>query len=416
MKKKVMSAGILILTLALFLSSFSGMKIQGKEAEAVPEELNTLYAQSAVLIDADSGRVLFGKNSSSVRPMASTTKIMTCILALEYADSDAEAVASANAACQPRVRLGITEGERFFLKDLLYSLMLESHNDAAVMIAEAVGGSVEAFAQMMNRKAEEIGCTSTHFVTPNGLDAEDDQGIHSTTAEDLARIMRYCIMISPKKEEFLEITRTMSYVFSNTEGSRSFSCVNHNAFLGMMDGALSGKTGFTNGAGYCYVGALRKDGKTFIVALLGCGWPNHKTYKWSDTKKLMNYGLVHYRYRTVREEIRPEPLPVKRGVPDQGILGGTSLAALYVDEKEVKTLRCLLREDEKVEVRCEIPEYLEAPVEKDAQVGRITYLLGGEVLQTLPVRTETSVDRIGYAWCLRYVLGRFTGRQTGAAE
>ena len=102
------------------------------------------------------------------------------------------------------------------------------------------------------------------------------QKVHSTTAADLARIMKYCITESPKKEEFLEVTRTASYSFSDLEGKSSYSCNNHNAFLSMMDGALSGKTGFTAKAGYCYVGALNRDGKTFIVALLACGWPNNK--------------------------------------------------------------------------------------------------------------------------------------------
>ena len=179
------------------------------------------------------------------------------------------------------------------IRDRLYSLMLESHNDSAAIIAEHVGNclagggkrsadnseeeSKEAilrFAGLMNAKAEEIGCADTFFVTPNGLDAiltyQDDSGNevqrqHSTTASDLARIMSYCIMDSPKKEEFLTITRTPAYSFSDYKlgedgqwaaGGRQFSCSNHDAFLNMMEGALSGKTGFTGKAGYCYVGAL----------------------------------------------------------------------------------------------------------------------------------------------------------------
>lgn len=165
-----------------------------------------LYARSAVLMDADSGRILFAKNAETERPMASTTKIMTCILALERADPDESVSVSANAAAQPRVRLGTVEGQKFKLKDLLYSLMLESHNDTAVMLAEHLAGSVEQFADEMNQKARELGLSHTHFVTPNGLDGADDGGSHRTTAEELARIMRYCVMESPKRKEFLEIT------------------------------------------------------------------------------------------------------------------------------------------------------------------------------------------------------------------
>ena len=258
-----------------------GMPSRMAQAEKTTLEL---HARGAVLMDADSGRVLYGKEEETVLPMASTTKIMTCILALELGDLEDEVEASSYAASQPKVHLGMSEGETFYLKDLLHSLMLESHNDSAVAIAEHIGGSVEGFAELMNGKAREIGCEDTYFITPNGLDAvevvDGKEVRHSTTAKDLARIMRYCIMLSPKRETFLEITRTPNYSFANRQGSRSYSCTNHNAFLSMMDGALSGKTGFTGGAGYCYVGALRRDGRTFIVALLACGWPAHKTYKW----------------------------------------------------------------------------------------------------------------------------------------
>lgn len=138
-------------------------------------ELKQLYALSAVLMDADSGRILFSKNGQEERAMASTTKIMTCILALESGMIDSEnqiVTVSDQAAAQPKVHLGMVAGERFYLKDLLYSLMLESHNDSGVAIAEAVAGSVEKFADLMNQKARTIGCYSTYFITPNGLDAE----------------------------------------------------------------------------------------------------------------------------------------------------------------------------------------------------------------------------------------------------
>ena len=124
--------------------------------------------------------------------MASTTKIMTCILALENGELTDEVEISEEAASQPQVKLGVRSGQNFYLIDLLYSLMLESHNDAAVAIAEHVGGSVQGFADMMNEKAAVLDCDSTYFITPNGLDAEDENGIHHTTARDLARIMKYC--------------------------------------------------------------------------------------------------------------------------------------------------------------------------------------------------------------------------------
>ena len=133
----------------------------------LPEEIEELYARSAVVIDGSSGRVLFGKNADETMPMASTTKIMTCILALENGDPEDIVEVSQNAAGQPEVHLGAGVGETFYLKDLLYALMLESYNDAAVMIAEQISGSVETFAGLMNQKAKELGCGNTNFVTPN---------------------------------------------------------------------------------------------------------------------------------------------------------------------------------------------------------------------------------------------------------
>lgn len=371
------------------------------EAYAAPEEL---YAQSAILMDADSGRVLFEKNGAEQRPMASTTKILTCILVLENAGLEESAQVSANAASQPKVHLGVSAGERYCVKDLLYSLMLESHNDAAVVLAEHVGGSLEGFAGMMNQKAREIGCEHSYFITPNGLDAEDAQGMHSTTAEELARIMRYCIMLSPKKEEFLEITRTPSWTFSDEEGKRNFSCNNHNAFLGMMDGALSGKTGFTGKAGYCYVGALERDGKTFIVALLACGWPNNKGYKWQDTRKLMEYALENYEYRDVWEDVAFEGIPVEDGIAESGKMRDTAYARLGVSGRE--EIRLLLKKDEEVSVKIKRAKQLSAPVREGQTAGYVRYYLGDTLIREYPVTVQNKVDKIDLDWCAKKVLER----------
>ena len=135
--------------------------------------------------------------------------------------------------------------------------MLKSHNDTAVAIAEHCGGSVEGFARMLNRKAKQIGCKNTYFITPNGLDAEDENGKHHTTAKDLALIMRYAV----KNETFLHIAQTRDYTFSEITGKRTFSLHNANAFLDMRDGVLAGKTGYTSQAGYCYVCAWGKRGQ-----------------------------------------------------------------------------------------------------------------------------------------------------------
>lgn len=359
-----------------------------------------LYAQSAVLMDADSGRILFAKNGQEERAMASTTKIMTCILALENGDLSEEITVSAEAASQPAVRLGMREGQRFRLNDLLYSLMLESHNDSAVAVAECVGGTVEGFAAMMNRKAMELGCSDTYFITPNGLDAEDETGKHHTTAADLARIMKYCIMDSEKKDAFLEITRTESYQFSDCDGSGSYSCSNHNSFLHMMEGALSGKTGFTADAGYCYVGALRRDDRTFIVALLACGWPNNKGYKWSDTRKLMDYALENYQYREFGTEEETVSVVVENGTAG-GFPGadGVQIGA----SAETEPFRVLLKSGEEIDVEYDVPESVEAPVEKGQTLGTVIYSLNGGTLREYPLAADASVRKRDFSVCLSYI-------------
>lgn len=406
-----------ILVVLIFLSSVWGKTpCQAKESETTINE-NKLYAQSAVLMDADSGRVLFEKKGDAVLPMASTTKIMTCIITLENGNLEDYAQVSDYAASMPKVRLSVQKGERYRLRDLLYSLMLESHNDAAVVIAEHIGGSVEGFAEMMNKKAEEIGCKQTCFLTPNGLDAQKEiltkEGekktvMHATTAKDLALIMSYCIKKSPQKEEFLKITGTPSYNFSNEKGTRNFSCNNHNAFLNMMEGAVSGKTGFTGKAGYCYVGALERDGKTFVVSLLACGWPNNKTYKWSDTKKLMQYGLSNYQKRNLaKEAISKEwlfDIPVEEA--KTRYLYGKAAVPVYIEEeKEAPSL--LMKEEEKIEVSCEIEKSLTAPVKEGQEVGKIRYLLDGSVLWERKVCAKASVEQRDFLWFFKMAAMNF---------
>lgn len=376
---------------------------------------STLYAQSAVLMDAESGRVLYGKNEEDVLPMASTTKIMTLLVALEQGKMDDVVTVSSYAAGMPDVQLNIREGERYYLKDLLYSLMLESHNDSAVAIAECVGGSIEGFAQLMNQKAKEIGCENTTFITPNGLDATatmtDKDGMekevmHSTTAKDLAKIMSYCITESEYKDAFLEITQTPTYTFSDLDGDRTFSCRNHNSFLYMMDGALSGKTGFTGKAGYCYVGALKREDKTLVVALLACGWPNNKTYKWKDSKKLMEYGLENYEYVTFEDAAADIP---KNG--QLQVLGGQTEKIgdkAYVEwERSGTEEGLLLRKDEKIEVDWRLSENKQAPVKKGESAGYIRYLVNGEVFWEEKIWIQSSKDLIDYEWCLDKTVKQF---------
>lgn len=396
---------VILIIVGMLNNSFSIYASNNKETTA-PE---SLHALSAVLMDGISGRVLYGKNAEEPRAMASTTKIMTCILILEQCNLEETAATSAYAASMPKVHLGAAEGEEFYVKDLLYSLMLKSHNDSAVILAEHAGGDVPGFAEKMNEKAREIGCEDTWFITPNGLDAQEEvQGEvkkHHTTATDLGRIMRYCISQSPKKEEFLEITRTPSYSFQDVSGKRSFSCNNHNAFLSMMEGALSGKTGFTSEAGYCYIGALEQDGKTLIVALLGCGWPNHKNYKWQDTRALMEYGLEHYTLHSFSEAKLPQipaVIPVEKGQGEK--LG--EMAQVSTVRRETEDMKLLLGAEDEVRTVYRGKTFLEAPVKEGDKIGEISYELNGEIWKTEDVVAGNDVEKIDYAWCLKQTIER----------
>lgn len=421
--------------LSLLFALFSGPASLISYAETKENDELNLYAQSAVLMDADSGRILYQKDGETVLPMASTTKIMTCILALELGNPDDYAEVSSYASSMPKVKLYANAGEYFKLNDLLYSLMLESHNDSAVVIAEHIAGSTQRFADMMNQKARDIGCFHTYFITPNGLDATvtaEDGTVksHSTTASDLARIMSYCIMDSPKKEEFLEITGTSSYSFEGYQeqdgaylpNGRTFSCSNHNAFLTMMEGALSGKTGFTGNAGYCYVGALRSGERTFVVALLACGWPNNKTYKWSDTKALMNYGIENYEYHSLDEVLydssKLKPIPVLGGQSDNLDLPVTAEVLIRRENNTSDSRQqtgLLLKKDEQIQVEVYVEEELTAPVLSGAEVGRIRYLVDGQPYRIEYIVTAGDIPAIDFSWCLLQVLKRFGIYSAGAA-
>ncbi len=348
-----------------------------------------LTAKAALLLDGSSNHVLYEKNGKERLPMASTTKIMTCIIALEYGKLDDEVVFSKYAASQPDVQLNATAGQKFTLYDLLHSLMLESHNDTAVAIAEHIGGSVEGFAKLMNKKAEELGLKDTNFVTPNGLDAKD----HYTTAYELALIASYAI----KNERFLEIINSPNWTLKELTKNTTYSVVNKNRFLSLMDGAIGLKTGFTNNAGYCFVGGLKRDGKTLISVVLGAGWPPHKTYKWKDTQLLMNYGLDHFGYRNVSEGLQKiKDIPVLKGKD-------TKISVAYnADEKQV-----LLRNSDAISIVYDIPETLTAPINKGEQIGSITYYINGEKYEEIKVTSKTTVQKIDFAFCLDRIINLF---------
>lgn len=354
------------------------------ESQDIAPSRLRLNSLAALLMDGENNRVLYEINGYDQMSMASTTKIMTCIIALENGKLDDVVTVSSYAASMPDVKLNIRPGDQYYLKDLLYSLMLQSHNDVAVAIAEHIGGSVSGFATMMNDKARSLDCNNTNFVTPNGLDAEG----HYTTAKDLALISSYAI----KNKDFIEITNTSSYQFKELKKGTSYSVSNKNKFLYMMDGAIGIKTGFTGKAGYCFVGAIKKSDRTLISVVLGCGWPPSKTLKWTDTKRLMTYGIENYEKKQIFESIKLAPIYVKNGQ--------TSAIGLSIEGD----IKLLLRNDEKIRIEYDIPELLLAPIKAGQQVGTVNYYIDKNLYDEIPILTAEESKRIDYRFCFDRIL------------
>jgi len=396
LSKKVLAAFILMFfLLGIFIKNTYETKGESIETLQMSFQSDTdalknlsLNAGYAALMDGTTGRILYGKSENEPVAMASTTKIMTLVIALEYGNLDDVVTVSKYAQTMPDVQLNIAQGEQYLLKDLLYSLMLESHNDTAVAIAEHIGGSVEGFAELMNQKAEALGCVQTNFVTPNGLDASE----HYTTAAELALIARYAL----QNEKFIEITNTKSWSFNEITTGRSFTVNNKNTFLTMMDGAIGVKTGFTNGAGYCFVGAVERNGQQFISVVLACGWPPNKTYKWSDTKLLMDYGLSHFVKKTiVTSDYYFGTINVLDGVKRE--------IPIYYD----KELTLLIGEYEEVNVKYTYITSVEAPISYNQTVGYGYVYIGDTIYDVFPIKALEADDKRTFSDSIWRILTEF---------
>ena len=238
-------------------------------------------------MDAANGRVLYEKEGDLRLPPASTTKVVTAIIALESGRKLNELLKVSKAATRvPASKLYLRPGQTMTIEDLLYGILLSSANDASLVLAEGIGGSVERFSALMTRKAHQVGAINSHFTNPHGLTAPD----HYSTARDLAILFRYAM----RDANFREIVQTKigsvrsNYVVRKKTVARRISVRNHNRLLWNFDGALGGKTGYTHAAQKCFVGAVSRDGVTLIVSILGA------RDQWGDTKKLLQYGFDNY--------------------------------------------------------------------------------------------------------------------------
>lgn len=260
------------------------------ETAAKQSDIPDINSRAAVVIDRNSNTILYGKNENSQRKMASTTKIMTCLLVIENCDLADTVEVSKKSAGTGGSRLGLKTGDKIIVKDLLYGLMLCSGNDTAVALAEHVSGSVEDFATLMNKKAKELGLTNTSFVTPHGLDSDN----HYTTAYELALLANTAL----NNETFSKIVGTKSYTVTINGYPKTIT--NTNELLGNLSGVYGIKTGFTNGANRCLVTACKRGNLDIICVVLGADTKNFRT---KDSIKLIEYCFKTYEPINIQEII-----------------------------------------------------------------------------------------------------------------
>ena len=337
----------------------------------LPAQALSLSAQSAVLIDARDGRVLYEKDADTPRPMASTTKIMTAVVALESGDVNKIIEIADEAVGVEGSSIYLQKGERMTLLELLYALLLQSANDAAVAIAVGVGGSVGNFADMMNEKAMSLGLTSTHFENPNGLDADG----HVTTARELALLTAYAL----KNPTFAEIVATYKRKISGPNGTVRL-VVNHNKLLNMYDGCVGVKTGFTKKSGRCLVSAACRESLTLVSVTLSA--PDD----WRDHTAMLNYGYENYCCEILCDEGGfIETLPVIGGVQD-------SLLCVNCDY----VAATLPRDHDEITVDVQLPQMIYAPVSAGDIVGHVTYKCDGKVIGETDIKAAYNIEQIKF--------------------
>ena len=321
-------------------------------------------AVSAVLLEGESGRVLYAQNADEERLIASITKIMTAVVALEHGDVNAPYTVTAEDMAEGS-SMYLTPGEELTLEELLYGLMLVSGNDAALAVAHCVAGDEASFVELMNETAARLGMTHTSFANPNGLDAEG----HYSSAADMAKLAAYAL----KKEAFRRIVSTTSI----TIGERYLA--NHNKLLKLYDGCLGVKTGYTKAAGRTLVSAAERDGMTLVCVTLCDG------DDWNDHVSLLDYGFSVCRMETAA--------PAGRILASVQVRCGSSAQVPLMADRE---LRYPLMGDERLTVVAETPVSVPAPVVPGQVIGTARAYLDGEEVASVPLVAAAPSARVEF--------------------
>ncbi len=342
-------------------------------------------AAGAVLMEASTGRVLMSINPDQRLPMASTTKIMTALVAVERGNLSDVVTASPLAASITGSSIHLKAGERITLEDLLYGLMLASGNDAAVAIAEHIGGSVEGFAELMNARAQSIGAKNTHFVTPNGLHND----AHYTTARDLGLITREAL----RNAKFAELVSTQYHSSVGEGDGRNRSLKNNNKIIFQFDGGNGVKTGYTKLAGRCLVSAAKRGDMQLIGVVLNCGG------MFPESMAMLEYGFSAASMQTL----------IKKGELIAEIaLGGGVEKSLELRASRDIMVPLLSGELDQVEKRLECPNVLETPVQKGTRIATLTYSLEGKTLARFEFTAPKDLYRADMPYYLDKIIGQWT--------
>lgn len=353
----------------MFIAVFSVGLVVLTERQVMANQQPEISASAAVLMDIQTGEVLFAKNPNLKSPPASTTKIITGLVALEEGNPNQMVKVSPTAANAEGSSLYLRTGEEKRLEDLLYGIMLSSGNDAARAIAESLAGSEREFARRMTERARQLGAFNTNFTNASGL--PDEQ--HYTTAYDLALLTRYAL----NNKKFSEIVQTKSYNLPENELQNERRIFNHNKLLWRYRYADGVKTGYTRQAGRCLVASASKNGRRLVAVVL-----NSKTM-YEDCQNMMEYGFAHFRMVSLNEAKFREIVPVRTGIVD-------SVAAI-----PAKDLKTVIPTDDlgKVRVETELMNRVEAPVVRLQQLGEVKLFVGEKLVETAPLVAVDDVPR-----------------------